>query len=97
MIASDDVVFAWAIGKALLIVIASFGILVYAAWAVTYKNKNATQVEIPKDSVLKYKTSAKAGKVLLITEEAEEARRILAKTSVEEINVHEPEQPAATA
>jgi len=38
---SDDVVFAWAIGKALLIVIVSFGTLVYAAWAVTWQEKNA--------------------------------------------------------
>jgi hypothetical protein len=32
----DDAVFAWAIGKALLIVIISFGALVYLAWAVTW-------------------------------------------------------------
>ena len=51
MFASDDVVFAWAIGKALLIVIVSFGILVYAAWAVTWPRKNAAHVGIPKDSV----------------------------------------------
>jgi hypothetical protein len=98
VIASDDVVFAWAIGKALLIVIVSFGTLVYAAWAVTYRNKNVTPVG---DNGLKYQDSAKAGKVLLIaneiTEEAEEARRILARTSAEEIDVHEPELPAATA
>jgi hypothetical protein len=31
--ASDDVVFAWAIGKALLIVIVAVGTLIYAAWA----------------------------------------------------------------
>jgi hypothetical protein len=31
--ASDEVVFAWAIGKALLIVIVAVGILIYAAWA----------------------------------------------------------------
>ena len=41
MFPSDDVVFAWAIGKALLIVIVSFGTLVYAAWAVTWQEKNA--------------------------------------------------------
>jgi len=37
MFVSDDVVFAWAIEKALLIVIVAFGILVYAAWAVTWQ------------------------------------------------------------
>jgi hypothetical protein len=36
---SVDPVFAWAIGKALLIVIVSFGVLVYAAYAVTWPNK----------------------------------------------------------
>jgi hypothetical protein len=104
--ASDDVVFAWAIGKALLIVIVTFGILVYTAWAATYhatyQRKNATHVGIPQDSALKYKSSViKAGKVLLIAngtaEETEGACRILARTSAEEINVHEPRQPAAAA
>jgi hypothetical protein len=37
MDATEDVVFAWAIGKALLIVIVSLGILVYVAWAGTRK------------------------------------------------------------
>jgi hypothetical protein len=32
----DDAVFAWAIGKAILIVIISFGTLIYLAWAVTW-------------------------------------------------------------
>jgi hypothetical protein len=32
--ASDEVVFAWAIGKALLILIVSVAALVYTAWAV---------------------------------------------------------------
>jgi pimeloyl-ACP methyl ester carboxylesterase len=36
---SVDPVFAWAIGKALLIVIVSFGALVYAAYAVTWPRK----------------------------------------------------------
>jgi hypothetical protein len=35
--ASDEVVFAWAIGKALLVVIVSVGTLIYAAWAVPRK------------------------------------------------------------
>jgi hypothetical protein len=39
MVNSDEVVFAWAIGKASLIVIASFSSLVYVAWAGTHKTK----------------------------------------------------------
>jgi hypothetical protein len=35
MFSSDELVFAWPIGKALLIVIVACGILVYAAWAGT--------------------------------------------------------------
>lgn len=55
MFESDDVVFAWAIGKALMIVIVSFSILVYLAWAVTWKREHATHVGIPKDGALKHK------------------------------------------
>ena len=43
----DDAVFAWAIEKALLIVIISFGALIYLAWAVTWpkasKNESAQE------------------------------------------------------
>ena len=100
MFASDDVVFAWAIGKALLIVIVSFATLgyaawVYAAWAANWQRKNVAHLEIPKDGVLKHRSSVKAGKVLLIangtTEEQEGARSILSRTSAEETNVPEPE------
>ena len=58
-------------------------------------------IGIPKDSAVKYETSVKAGKFLLIAhgtaEEADLARRILANTAAEEINVHEPGQPAVAA
>jgi hypothetical protein len=58
-------------------------------------------VGIPKDSALKYESSVKAGKFVLIAhgtvEEAEAARRILANTSPEEISVHGPVQPAVAA
>jgi hypothetical protein len=58
-------------------------------------------IGIPKGSALKYESSIKAGKYLLIAhgtpEEAESARRILADTNAEEINVHEPDRSAATA
>jgi hypothetical protein len=40
--------FAWAIGKALLIVMVSFGTLVYAAWAVTWPRKEVRMVESPR-------------------------------------------------
>ena len=59
MFASDDVVFAWAIGKALLIVIVSFGTLVYLARGATYPKKNARHVGISNDGALKYKLPSK--------------------------------------
>jgi hypothetical protein len=49
--ASEDVVFAWAMGKALLIVIVSIGILVYLAWAVTRSEKIAAYVRNHEDDV----------------------------------------------
>ena len=58
-------------------------------------------IGIPKDSALKYETSIKAGKYLLIAhgtpEEVEAARRILANTGAEELGLHRPDQPAAAA
>ena len=58
-------------------------------------------IGIPKDSALKYESSIKAGKFLLIAhgtgEEAEAARRILANTGAEELNVHQPDKPAVAA
>jgi len=99
--ASDDAVFAWAIGKALLIVIVSVGALVYAAWAVTRQSKDAAQIRIPKESALKYQSSVQAGTVLLAgsgtAAEGEGARRIPAKTSAEQIGVPAAEGPAAAA
>ena len=46
MFESGNAVFAWAIGKALLIVILSFGTLVDLAWAVTWRSDSAAFVEI---------------------------------------------------
>jgi hypothetical protein len=58
-------------------------------------------IGIPKDRALKYESSVKAGKYLLIAhgtpEEAESARNILANTGAEEISVHQPDRSAATA
>ena len=49
---------------------------------------------IPKDTVVKYETSVKAGKFLLIahgtTDEVQRARNVLQSTGAEEINVHQP-------
>jgi hypothetical protein len=56
---------------------------------------------IPKGSVLKYESSIKAGKFLLIAhgtpEEAVAARRILANTAAEEVNIHQPDRSVAAA
>ncbi len=56
---------------------------------------------ISKGNALKYESSIKAGKYLLIAhgtpEEAEAARRILASTGAEEINIHQPDRSAAAA
>ena len=58
-------------------------------------------IGIPKDSALKYESSVKTGKFLLIAhgtaEEAEVARHILADTAAEEINVHSADHPAVAA
>ena len=52
---------------------------------------------IPKDSVIEYETSLKAGKFLLIAhgtaDEVQKAREILQNSGAEQINVHQlPEQ-----
>jgi hypothetical protein len=58
-------------------------------------------IGVRKDSALKYESSIKAGKFLLVAhgtaEEAEAARRILADTHAEEMNVHQAGRPAAAA
>jgi hypothetical protein len=102
---SNDPVFAWAVGKALLIVIVSIGILVYLAWAVTRQNEIAVDAGGLEDGVLRSRSSVKESKVPIAAsgavERVEEAPRILARTSeeesVEENNVHEAERPAAAA
>jgi hypothetical protein len=49
---------------------------------------------IPKDSILKYEESVKAGKFLLIAhgtaDEVQHARNILQNSGAEQINVHHP-------
>ncbi len=83
VLGSDDVVFAWAIGKASLIVVVSFGSLVYAAWAVTYQKENTTHVGIPKNSPLKYKSSVRAVRSCSL--------------QTEQLDAGTPEQSAAAA
>jgi hypothetical protein len=96
---SEDVVFAWAIGKALLIVIVSVGALVYIAWFAT-RTKSIAQVDISENGALS-SSAVKANKIPPIgpgrigTEE--EARRILSGTSVDENNARKPEHPAVAA
>jgi hypothetical protein len=56
---------------------------------------------IPKGSVLKYESSIKAGKYLLIahgtSEETGTARRILSSTAAEDVDMHQPDRSVAAA
>ena len=56
---------------------------------------------IPKDSIVKYETSVKAGKFILIAdgsaEEVEKARGILQTAGAEQVNVHTPSEDATQA
>jgi hypothetical protein len=58
-------------------------------------------IGIPKDSALKYESSVKAGKFLLVAhgtaQEADAARQILAHSAAEDIQVHHPDQEAVAA
>ena len=47
MFASDELVFVWPIGKALLVVIGSVGILVYAAWVGTKRMSDSSAKRRP--------------------------------------------------
>src|SRR5215469_8859754 len=56
---------------------------------------------VPKDSILKYETSVKAGKFILVahgtTDEVEKARGILQAAGAEQVNVHTPSEEATQA
>jgi hypothetical protein len=56
---------------------------------------------VPKDSILKYETSMKPGKFILIahgtTEEVRKARGILQAAGAEQVNVHSPVEDATQA
>ena len=100
MFDSEDIVFAWAIGKSLLIVIVSVGALIYIAWVATRKKEILARVDIPGNGTLR-SSAVKASKVPPIGPgkigEAEGARHILSGTSAEENNTRKPEQPTVAA
>jgi hypothetical protein len=56
---------------------------------------------VPKDSILKYETSVKAGKFILIAhgtaDEVEKARGILQTAGAEQVNLHSPSEEATQA
>jgi hypothetical protein len=97
---SEDVVFAWAIGKALLIVIVAVGILVYIAWVATRKNWVFARVDIQENEALR-SSAVNASQVPPKGPEkagaAEGARHILSGTSAQENNRRQPEQPTIAA
>jgi hypothetical protein len=101
---SEDVVFAWAIGKALLIVMASVGVLVYVAWLATRTKEIArvdiSEIDIPENEALRSSTvnASRAQRIGPGTiGAAEVARPILSDTSAEENDNRKPEQPAVAA
>jgi hypothetical protein len=97
---SEDVVFAWAIGKAWQIVIVSVGALVYFAWGATRKKEIVARVDILENGALR-SSAVKASKVPPIGPEktgaAEGARHILSGISAEENNTRKPEQSTVAA
>lgn len=96
----EDVVFVWAIGKSLLVVILSVGVLVYLAWVATPKNEIAKRAEIA-ENVAMSSTAVTANKMPLIgpgkTEAPEEARDVLSGTAAGKNDTRKSEQPAAAA
>lgn len=99
MFDSEDVVFAWAIGKALLIVIVSVGALVYFAWGATRKKEIVARVDILENGALR-SSAVKASKVPIgpgKTGAADGALHILSGISAEENNTRKPEQSTVAA
>ena len=95
----EDVVFVWAIGKALLIVIVSVGALIYLAWVAT-RSEIAARVEIPGNGSVR-PSAVKASTLPIIGPEktgaAEGARHILSSAEAGENDNRKSEQPAAAA
>lgn len=100
MLNSDDLVFVWAIGRALLIVLVSCGTLVYLAWAVTLRRNSAAHVEISNHKTLKCQGSGKEDGGPLITDATAgetEGRSLSGSNLREGISVHNPKRPIAAA
>ncbi len=97
---SEDVVFVWAIGKALLIVIVSVSALLYIAWVATRTTEVGARVDLPEVGALKL-SAVKAGQVPPLVPgklgAADGARHIPSGISTEENNSREPEQPTFAA
>jgi hypothetical protein len=97
---SEDVVFVWAIGKALLIVIVSLSALLYIAWVATRKTEIVARVDIPEAGALKLR-AVKAGRMQPIGPgqfgAADRTRHIPSGTSTEENISREPERPTFAA
>jgi hypothetical protein len=72
MFASDDVVFAWATAKALLVVIVSFGALVYVAWVASKVlfNENGVTEEAKGARSILARTAAEEANVEVPTQPA---------------------------
>jgi len=92
-----DVVFAWAIGKALVILFVSLSTLVFLAWAVTRRGEVAAHVERPRHIALKYRSSVKMDTRHLSPDktagETEAPHVSWVGTSADKVIVQEPEQP----
>lgn len=100
MFDSDNVIFAWAMGKAMLIVSVSIGALVCLAWAVTRKKEIAAQVGIPEDCALRSEGAVKTSNALVAPEtngESEGTGQILLSAWAERNNTGESKQSATAA
>ena len=99
MFDANEVVFAWAIGKAMLIVMVSIGALIYLAWAVTRKMEIAAQVEVPEDfgSASESAVQARKGPLAAIetTDESAETGQSLVTNLAGRNDRGESEQSAA--
>ncbi len=96
MFDSEDVVFAWAIGKALLILMVSVGALIYIAWLATWKKEIVTRADIPENGALR-SSAVNASKVPPIGPGKTGAAEEVSETSSEEDNTRKPEQSTVAA
>ena len=98
MLDPEDVVFAWAIGKALLTGMVSIGALIYVAWILTRKMEITAHVGID-ESGAPSSGADRANSVRFVGPErsgaAEGACHMLSETSSENNHSRKPEEPAA--